>query len=200
MKPKIPLIILVFCFQAYGQHSLISLPERDASFEYDIQYATSNNFTGEQLYDCGHCLLQAEVAKALIAANQYFCELGYRIKLFDCYRPLDVQKRMWELAPRATYVANPYEKGSVHNRGAAVDITLVTLEGCYVDMGSDYDFFGIDSHLDNYNFPIDILAHRRILHEGMKKFGFQSVRTEWWHFSFKKMYKYPIQNEPIPCD
>ncbi len=192
--------VLICSTVSFGQTALVSLSERDATFAYEIQYATPNNFTGEQLYDCALCLLQPEVVEALMEANNYFCELGFRIKLYDCYRPLDVQKRMWKLVPRATYVANPYEKGSVHNRGAAVDLTLVTMEGCYVEMGSDYDFFGIESHIDNYNFSSEILENRKILLEGMTRFGFKPVRTEWWHFSYKKMYAYPILNDPLPCD
>ena len=145
-------------------------------------------------------MLQPEVAEALLEANQYFCEKGYRIRLYDCYRPLDVQKRMWAKVPRPTYVANPYGKGSIHNKGAAVDMTLETIEGCYVEMGSDYDFFGRAAHIDNYNFSEEILNNRKILFEGMRKFGFQTVRTEWWHFSYRKNWTYPTLNQPLPCN
>ncbi|EDM44537.1 D-alanyl-D-alanine dipeptidase [unidentified eubacterium SCB49] len=169
-------------------------------FDYEIRYATPNNFIGETLYDCPKCLLQPEVARAVWEANQYFCEFGYKIKFYDCYRPLDVQKYMWSKVPRPTYVANPYGKGSIHNRAAAVDITLVTLEGCFVDMGSDYDFFGRSSHIDNFNFSAEILANRKLLREGMQKHGFKTVRTEWWHYSFKKNYSFPVMNEELPCN
>lgn len=169
-------------------------------FEYEIRYATSNNFIGEPLYDCSKCLLQPEVAEAVWQANQYFCELGYKIKFYDCYRPLDVQKYMWSKVPRPTYVANPYGKGSIHNRAAAVDITLVTLEGCYVEMGSDYDFFGRASHIDNLNFSSEILNNRKILREGMLAHGFKTVRTEWWHYSFRKNYGFHVLNEKYECD
>lgn len=154
----------------------------------------------EQLYECAVCLLQPEVAKALQNANDYFCELGYRIRIFDCYRPLDVQKMMWKKVPNAAYVANPYGKGSVHNRGAAVDITLETLEGEVLDMGSDYDFFGRAAHIDNTQLPQTVLKNRALLQKGMRMFGFQTIRTEWWHFSFKKNYLFGILNEPLPCE
>jgi len=176
------------------------MAETVSNFDYEVRYATETNFMGEILYDCAVCLLQPDVAEAVLEANQYFCELGYMIKFYDCYRPLDVQKKMWEKFPRPTYVANPYGNGSVHNRAAAVDMTLVTLEGCFVDMGSDYDYFGRESHIDNYNFSKGVLANRKLLREGMQKVGFQTVRTEWWHYSFRKNWSYPVMNEPLPCD
>ncbi len=200
MKQLLLWCVCLFFLKVSGQNTLTNSKDLISSFEYEIRYATPNNFIGETLYDCAECLLQPEVAEALDKANQYFCELGYRIKLFDCYRPLDVQKKMWAKVPRATYVGNPYGKGSIHNKGAAVDMTLVTLDGCYVEMGSDYDFFGRAAHIDNYNFSEEILNNRKILFEGMRNVGFQTIRTEWWHFSFKKTGGYPTLNEPLPCD
>ncbi|MGV6828954.1 MAG: M15 family metallopeptidase [Flavobacteriales bacterium] len=179
---------------------LLNIEKISNNFSYEIRYATPNNFIGETLYDCAICLLQPKVAEALIEANQYFCNLGYRIKIYDCYRPLDIQKKMWEKVPRPTYVANPYTKGSIHNRGAAIDLTLETLDGCFVDMGSDYDFLGSASHIDNYHFSEEILAHRKLLFDGMRKFGFNTIRTEWWHFSYKNNYQYPILNAPFHCE
>ena len=183
-----------------NQSQLVDMADLSDEFAYEIRYATADNFIGEVLYNCAKCLLQPEVAAAIREANQYFCVQGYRIKFYDCYRPLDVQKKMWAKVPRPTYVADPYDKGSIHNRGAAVDITLVTLDGCYVEMGSDYDFFGRAAHIDNYNFSEQTLANRQILFEGMLKQGFQTVRTEWWHFSFRKNWSYPTLNEPLPCE
>ncbi len=191
---------LLFPYTAYSQQPLMNLSSFPSEFDYEIRYATTENFMHEKLYDCGVCLLQPEVGKALAKANDYFCELGYKIKIYDCYRPLDVQKKMWQLFPNPTYVANPYKGGSVHNRGAAVDITLVTLEGCYIEMGSDYDYFGKEAHIDHTQFPPEVLAHRRLFIEGMKRFGFQTVRTEWWHFNYQKNYAFPISNLPLPCD
>lgn len=182
------------------QTDLVDIASLSTEFSYEIRYATPNNFIGETLYDCAVCLLQPEVAKALVSANDYFCELGYRIKLYDCYRPLDVQKKMWAKVPRPTYVANPYGKGSIHNKGAAVDITLETIDGCFLDMGSDYDFFGRAAHIDNTNFSEEILNNRKLLIEGMRKHGFQTIRTEWWHYSFRKNWSYPTLNHPLPCE
>jgi D-alanyl-D-alanine dipeptidase len=194
------LVCLNFTAEMIPQRTLFNVSSLSSEFSYEIRYATPNNFTGEVLYNCPVCLLQPEVAHALLQANNYFCERGYRIKIYDCYRPLDTQKKMWAKVPRATYVANPYKKGSIHNKAAAVDITIETLEGCFLDMGSDYDYFGKEAHIDTYNFSEEVLTNRKILKDGMRMFGFNTVRTEWWHFSYKKNWAYPILNIPLPCD
>jgi D-alanyl-D-alanine dipeptidase len=181
------------------QSSLVDMAIYHTEFDYEIRYATTNNFIGEQLYDCAKCLLQPEVAKAVLKANMHFCELGYKIKFYDCYRPLAVQKFMWSKVPRPAYVANPYGKGSLHNKAAAVDITLVTLDGCFVDMGSDYDFFGSVSHIDHYKHPPEVLTNRKLLREGMQTVGFRTVRTEWWHYSFQQAWRFKTLNDKLPC-
>lgn len=193
------LLFLNLTLQAQTKSSLVNLEELSSDFVYEIRYATPNNFMGETLYDCAKCLLQAEVAEALLKANEYFKAKGYRIRIYDCYRPLDVQKKMWKKVPRATYVGNPYGNGSIHNRGAAIDMTLETLEGCFVEMGSEYDHFGRAAHIDNYDFSKEILANRKLLFEGMRKFGFSPIRTEWWHFSYRKNMSFKTLNEPLPC-
>ena len=152
-----------------------------------------------QMYDCEICLLQEDVALALSEANQYFNERGYKIKIYDCYRPLDIQKRMWEKVPNAIYVANPYDGGSVHNRGAAVDITLVKLNDEFVDMGTDYDYFGREAHIDYMGHSQSILENRKLLGEGMKKFGFNTIQSAWWDFSFIDNHTFPLLNTSLPC-
>lgn len=194
------LLSITFSTAKGFQEPLRNIEDLSDDFVFEIRYATSDNFIGETLYDCATCLLRPEVAEALVEANEYFHQKGYRIRIYDCYRPLDVQKKMWGKMPRPGYVGNPYGNGSVHNRGAAVDLTLETLEGCHVEMGSEYDHFGKASHIDNFNFSKEILDNRKILFEGMKKFGFSPIRTEWWHFSYRKNYSYGILNTPLPCD
>ncbi|WP_415371274.1 M15 family metallopeptidase [Patiriisocius sp. Uisw_047] len=200
MKLLLASLLFLIPLKTIIPSDLIDMAFYGTEFDYEIRYATPDNFIGETLYDCAKCLLQPEVAAAAWEANQYFCELGYKIKFYDCYRPLDIQKYMWSKVPRSTYVANPYLNGSIHNRAAAVDITLVTLDGCFVEMGSDYDFFGRASHIDNYNFSSEILNNRKLLIEGMQRHGFQTIRTEWWHYSFRKNYGFPILNESLPCE
>ncbi|HEA30962.1 MAG TPA: peptidase M15 [Leeuwenhoekiella sp.] len=195
------LFILFFATQLQAQsEDLIKLDTINDGFAYDIRYAGTNNFLKEAFYDCAACYLRPEVADALKEANHFFCELGYKILLYDCYRPVSAQKKMWAAYPNPQYVANPYASGSIHNRGAAVDISLVTLTGEPVNMGTDHDFFGREAHIDYKDLPEKVLKNRALLQKGMRIFGFETIRTEWWHFNFKKNYEYKIISFDFPCD
>jgi len=151
----------------------------------DIRYATSNNFVKEPVYPCGRCFLKPGVAKALKKVNQSLIRKGYKLKLFDCYRPSPAQQKLWNKVPNPDYVARPSE-GSMHSRGSAIDLTLTDLQGNEIDMGTPYDFFGREAHQDYTNLPPAILSNRLILKSAMETGGFQAIRTEWWHFSFGK--------------
>ncbi len=177
----------------------IRLADFSDAFSYDMRYATNNNFLKAKVYPCAECYVRVKTAKALLGANKEFMEQGYKIKFFDCYRPNAVQYKMWELVPNPQYVANPV-KGSIHNKGGAVDITLVTLDEEFVDMGTDFDFFGKRAYHDNRDLPQNILHNRKLLKETMEKHGFWSIRTEWWHYNLDGASKYPIANFVWPCE
>ena len=162
--------------------TFVRLADYSSDFEYDLRYATENNFLKAKVYNCAECYTRVKTAKALINANDDFIKQGYKIKFYDCYRPNSVQYKMWEIVPNPQYVANPV-KGSIHNKGGAVDITLVTLSGDELDMGTDFDFFGKKAYHDNTDLPEEILKNRKVLKETMEKYGFWSVRTEWWHYN-----------------
>lgn len=165
----------------------------------DIRYATKNNFTKVKLYDCSTCLLRYEVLLDLLKAEKEFEKLGLYIKIFDAYRPLSVQKKMWKKFPNPIYVANPYKKGSIHNRGSAVDLTLIDKNGKELDMGTVFDFFGREAHRDYKNLPKEVLENRSVLRKIMENSNFRSIISEWWHFSHKKAYFYPVSDIKIPC-
>ncbi len=195
---------------APGEHTLKSLDEvadttfvrladYNKDFEYDLRYATENNFLKAKVYDCAECYTRVKTAKALVKANKDFIKQGYRIKFFDCYRPNSVQYKMWEIVPNPQYVANPV-KGSIHNKGGAVDITLVTLGGDELDMGTDFDFFGKKAYHDNVDLPQEILHNRKILKETMEKYGFWSVRTEWWHYNLSSASNDRISDFKWECN
>ncbi|MEP5433412.1 MAG: M15 family metallopeptidase, partial [Flavobacteriaceae bacterium] len=118
--------------------TFVRLADYSDGFAYDLRYATKNNFLKEKVYDCGECYTRAKTVKALLKANEEFKKHGVKIKFYDCYRPNSVQYKMWKIVPNPQYVANPV-KGSIHNKGGAVDITLVTLEGEEVKMPTDFD-------------------------------------------------------------
>ncbi len=182
-----------------GGVRLVDVMTLDSTFLLDIRYATTNNFTGEQMYDCGKCYLREPVAELLIEAHKEFKKAGYRIKLFDCYRPRPIQYKLWESVPDPRYVARPW-KGSVHNRGGAVDLTLVDSTGKELEMGTPYDFFGERAHQDFKDLPADILQHRSLLTETLRKYHFSPIRTEWWHFDYNKNKLYPLSDLVWDCN
>ena len=163
IKPLLAFLFLLNQFNCFSQTALnsstsvindtafVNLKDFSKDFVYDMKYATDDNFLKSKVYDCAECYLRYKTVKALILANQRFMEKGFKIKLFDCYRPLDIQKRMWAIVPDPQYVANP-KKGSIHNRGGAVDITLVDFDGKELDMGTKFDYFGIEASHNYSNF------------------------------------------------
>lgn len=178
--------------------TFIRLADYSEDFAYDLRYATENNFLKAKVYDCPECYTRVKTAKALLEANKDFREQGVKIKFFDCYRPNSVQYKMWEIVPNPQYVANPV-KGSIHNRGGAVDITLVSLDGKELDMGTDFDFFGKLAYHDNLDLPQKILDNRKLLKEIMENHGFWSIRTEWWHYNLGAASKDNVANFKWDC-
>ncbi|TRZ42505.1 M15 family metallopeptidase [Robertkochia solimangrovi] len=176
----------------------VRLADYSDDFRYDLRYATTNNFLKSQVYECPECYVRATTAKALIAVNEKFMEQGYRIKFFDCYRPHDVQKKMWKIMPNPIYVADPAE-GSIHNKGGAVDITLETLEGEELPMGTTFDFFGREAHHAYTKLPEDVLKNRKLLKETMEEFGFGSITSEWWHYNYKPVLDLSVANFTWDC-
>lgn len=169
-------------------------------FAYDLRYATDNNFMGEAVYPCGDCWLRYEAAQALLKAQELLLAQGYDLLLYDCYRPVSVQKRMWEIYPNPMYVANPYKGiGSIHNRGGAVDLTVIDQNGEPLKMGSPYDHFGVEAHQDNFNLPEEVLANRALFREAMTQSGYRTIRTEWWHYSYRNKTKFRVADIEIAC-
>jgi D-alanyl-D-alanine dipeptidase len=132
-------------------------------------------------------------------ANKIFIKKGYKIKLFDCYRPLDIQKKMWEIVPNPIYVANP-NKGSIHNRGGAVDITLVDKNGKELEMGTDFDYFGIEASHNYPHFSSKIKRNRKLLKRVMIQQKFNSFDSEWWHYNLKSALNDKVSNAKWKCD
>lgn len=200
MKLIITFLSALLSFVVWGQQSdFVRLKDLSADFVYELKYATPDNFLKQAVYDCGECYLRKSTAEALVKANEAFKQLGYRIKLFDCYRPLSVQKKMWKILPGTRYVANP-AKGSKHNRGAAVDLTLVDVQGKELNMGTPFDFFGKEAHHTYTEHSKEVLENRKLLKETLDKFNFKSIYSEWWHYEYRPEMQSKVENFEWQCN
>lgn len=178
--------------------AFVRLSDYSSDFVYDMKYATSDNFLKEVVYDCPECYTRVSTAKALIEVNKDFMEKGYRIKFFDCYRPHSIQKKMWAIFPNPTYVADP-AKGSIHNKGGAIDITLVDASGKELDMGTPFDFFGKEARHAYAGHPDTVLANRELLKTTMEAHGFNAITSEWWHYNYGPTLEYGIADFTWEC-
>ena len=199
MKYLLQLFILLSVSSLLAQQNdFVLLRSLSNDFVFDMKYATPDNFLKQAVYDCGECYLRKSTAKALVKANEEFKLLGYRIKLFDCYRPLSVQKKMWKILPGTHYVANP-AKGSKHNRGAAVDLTLVDAQGKELDMGTPFDFFGKKAHHTCTTLPKKVLENRKLLKDVLNKYNFKSIFSEWWHYEYRPEMQSKVEDFQWQC-
>jgi len=164
MKKYLLLFLFISSFSfAQSADSLVWLHDIDSTILTEVRYATPNNFTGQILYKSDKVYLRKVVAESLSNAHKSLMRnYALRIKVFDGYRPLSIQKKMWEVMPDDRYVADP-AKGSRHNRGAAVDLTLVDVTGREIDMGTPYDDFTEKSHIDYKKLSKNALPYRAIL-------------------------------------
>jgi len=187
----------LFC--DFDDDFFVDVKSLDTSIIKDIRYATANNFTEQIIYDCPKCWMRYGAAKDFVKAEQEFLSLGFRIKVFDCYRPHSAQYKLWEILPNKNYVANP-QRGSIHNRGAAVDMTLVDSLGNELDMGTEFDYFGLKAYSVFYGLSDTILKNRQLMWSVMHKYGFKEIKTEWWHLSHYSCMRYPISDISFKCD
>lgn len=150
----------------------------------DLIYATNNNFTHKKLYNDTTCLLRENTAEKLLKANKELLQYGYKIKIWDAFRPIKIQEKMWKLYPNENFVANPKSGKSNHCKASAIDVTLCTLDNKDLPMPTEFDHFGIESYRNYYtNLPKNIQENVKLLEEIMKKNGFDPLFSEWWHFN-----------------
>lgn len=175
---------------------MVDLEKFIPGLRFDIRYATPDNFVKETLYPEARCLLRRETAEKLKRVQDALEKRALGLKLFDGYRPLAVQKKMWDKFPVEGYVANP-AKGSNHNRGAAVDLTLTDAAGKELPMPSAYDEFSERAHRDFAGGTEEERNNRKVLEEAMQAEGFIGLRSEWWHFDDADAKKYPVLDLPF---
>lgn len=163
------------------------------SIVLDVKYATEDNFVGKQVYPVAKCFLRRGCLEKLLRVQETFEKMGLSLKVFDGYRPLHVQKIFWDLVPDKRYIADP-AIGSKHNRGAAVDLTLVNADGDELAMPTPFDDLTERAHRDYMELSTDVMANRQLLEEVMLSNGFEPLPTEWWHFNDNQWETYPIED------
>jgi D-alanyl-D-alanine dipeptidase len=178
---------------------LVELTRLDPTIRLDIRYATTHNFMGRVLYAEARAFLQRPAAEALAQVQAELRPLGYGLLVFDGYRPWRITKQMWDHTPadKKQFVADP-RKGSRHNRGCAVDLTLCDLTtGREVEMTGAYDEMSPRSYLAYTGGTTTQREARDLLRRLMEAHGFAVLPAEWWHFDFRDWKSYPIQNVPF---
>lgn len=180
---------------------LVDIQSINPNIKLEMRYATTNNFFNRKLYPVPRCLLRKEVAQKLSKVQEDFEEMGLGLKVFDCYRPWSVTRQMWEILPDSRYVANP-ERGSRHNRGAAVDLTLVDFRtGRELEMPTDFDDFTNKAARDYGGNAPQVRRNSNLLESKMKKYGFEPLMSEWWHFDavgWQKFSLLDVQLDRVP--
>lgn len=163
---------------------MVDLKQRMHNIVLDLRYAGSNNFMKEKLYPAiTTTYLRKPAADSLFKIQVQLKEMGLGLKIFDAYRPYSVTEKMWLPVQDDRYAADP-KKGSGHNRGVAVDLTLIYLAtGEELNMGTGFDNFSDTAHHAFTNLPEDILQNRLLLKKNMEQYGFKALDTEWWHYS-----------------
>ncbi|HYK41265.1 MAG TPA: M15 family metallopeptidase [Thermoanaerobaculia bacterium] len=180
---------------------LVELVRLDPTIHLDIRYATSNNFARQAVYKEARAFLQRPAAEAVVRAHHALAAQGYGIVVFDGYRPWSVTKHFWEIVTpedrRRGFVANP-AKGSKHNRGCAVDLSLYVLAtGAEAEMPSTYDEFSDRASPKYKGGPPELLARRDLLRATMEREGFEVDPGEWWHYNYRDWRSYPILDVPF---
>lgn len=186
-------------FESLSDSNLVRINLDSLGIINELKYATEDNFLKQKIYPCAECYLRAEVARALLKINAEARLLGYKLVVFDCYRPYSAQVKMFSIIPDDRYVADPKKGESNHNRGIALDISIASKEGELLDMGSAFDEFSEKSHYSYSKISVNAKKNRKTLKNLMVNGGFEPYDNEWWHFSFKNK-KYEISDFSWACD
>lgn len=162
----------------------------------ELFYATANNFTGQVIYDFEDAYLRYGTVKKLIAVSEDLAELGLYLKIWDGFRPVSAQFKLWEVCPDSTYVANPNVGYSSHSRGNTVDVTLVDANGQELEMPTGFDDFSSKADRDYSDCSEVSASNAKLLEILMEKHGFTGYFGEWWHYS--DTVRYPVETEFEP--
>lgn len=162
----------------------------------ELRYASDNNFTHQVIYSFSDAYLRYGTVQKLASAQESLETAGYSLLIWDAFRPVSAQFKLWEICPDPAYVANPEKGYSSHSRGSTVDITLVTLDGDPVEMPTDFDDFTAMADRDYSDVSEEAAANAGLLEEAMTAAGFKPYSAEWWHYSDTEPY--PVEETFIP--
>ncbi len=175
-------------------NQLINLEDFIPGIVLDIRYATTNNFTGEKIYNSPCAFVRKPVAEALSDIQKELLENGIGLKVFDAYRPYTATVKFCEVYKDTNFVAAPW-KGSIHNRGCAVDVTLIDLKtNKAFEMPTVFDDFTEEASHSYSDLSDNILKNRQTLKNIMIKHGFQIYDTEWWHYNFRDWKNFELMD------
>ena len=176
---------------------LVDLSDFVPGLVLDVKYATAANFMNKQLYPVAESWLRYPAAVALREVQTDLAPQGLGLKVFDAYRPYRVTEAMWEPIRNPDFVADP-ARGSRHNRGAAVDLTLIELHtGAELAMPTPYDDFTTRAAHGFTELPQDVLANRARLRDVMVRHGFDPLPSEWWHYDFRGWERFELMDVPL---
>ena len=180
-------------------HGLVKVKDIDDSIILDMRYANTNNFTGKVIYPANLCVLQKKTAIKLANANSKLKSMGYKLKVWDAYRPIYVQKLFWEMIHDNRFVADPSDHPSRHNFGTAVDVTLVDFNNNELIMPSEFDDFSEKAYGTDKDMNSSVRINLALLISVMKESEFLTIDTEWWHFEDKDYKKFPLEDIDLKC-
>lgn len=175
---------------------LVDLEAAVPRIQLDIRYATSDNLMKEPLYPVAKALLRAPAAEALNEAQADLAARGLGLKVYDAYRPYRVTTVIWEPFKNPDFVADP-TIGSRHNRGCAVDLTLVDGDGEELPMPTAFDDFTEKANHGYKNLPQEATYNRGLLRETMERYGFVALETEWWHYDYRGWERFELLDLPL---
>jgi zinc D-Ala-D-Ala dipeptidase len=195
LRVAVLMIVLADVAAADPKHDLVDVTTAIPDAVIDIRYATKDNFTGAVLYPKGVCKLRRAVLERLVKAAKTLRAQDRRLLIWDCYRPLSIQKALWKKVPDPRYVADP-ATGSKHNRGAAIDLALVDKAGKPVVLPTKFDEFTEAAHRDRALVG-DRGREARLLSDAMMRAGFVGMPTEWWHFDASDAASFALSDDPL---
>jgi zinc D-Ala-D-Ala dipeptidase len=178
---------------AKPEKKMIDIKKIIPAIQLDLKYAGNDNFMHEKLYPpITTTYLRQAAANGLLQVQKELNTKGLGLKIWDAYRPYSITEKMWEPVKDDRYAANP-TSGSGHNRGIAVDLTIIDIRsGKEKNMGTGFDNFTDSAHHDFKNLPADVMANRQLLRTLMEKAGFKALESEWWHYALPDTKKYEL--------